>query len=300
MNCSQPSLVTCLQYLRSMWQIFPQRLKKDRHWSVTLLQSGGKRTQVRWRRRGIEDTPLPQAALLFSLLRWGLVSSAAYKRSYMPEKHHKFRVKLLRLLSHLRVLHVYILTSTGPVHVVLQIRAHDTRKQLAFHAFTPAEEHLSLHTLVCLPAHSQGRDASEWGHCKAIPGPSCSPGHWRFTARPTCLVPSMECLPQTHAGNQCTRSGWRDSIHREQNRNAEPSTEYFYQCGLRVCHTLFLELNPQSMSCSASSHPAEAKSLPWARRCLHLSGITDLGLSLLVCILSFALELNVNSKDKLQ
>lgn len=79
----------------------------------------------------------------------------------MPEKHHKFRVKSLRLLSHLRVLHVYILTSTGPVHVVLQIRSHDTRKQLAFHAYTPAEEHLSLHALVCLPAHSQGRDAGE-------------------------------------------------------------------------------------------------------------------------------------------
>lgn len=45
MNCSQPSLVTCLQYLRSIWQIFPQRLKKDRHWSVTLLQSTGKRKQ---------------------------------------------------------------------------------------------------------------------------------------------------------------------------------------------------------------------------------------------------------------
>lgn len=122
---------------------------------------------------------------------------------------------------------------------------------------------------------------------KAIPGPSCSPGHWRFTARPHMLGPlpwNVYLKPMLETN---TRNGWRDSIHREQNQNSEPSTKYFYQCGLGVCHTLFLELNPQSMSCSASSHPTEAKSLPWARRFLHLSGITDLCSSLLVCILSF-------------
>lgn len=159
---------------------------------------------------------------------------------------------------------MYTFSHQQVLSILFYRQDHTTHENSLLFMSTPTEEqHLSLHALVCLPAHSQGRDA---GGVRTLVRPSQGPPAPLDTSAllqgPTCLVPFHGMSTSNHVGNQCTRSGWRDSILREQNLNSKPSTEYFYQCGLGVCHTLFLELNPQPMSCSASCHPTEAKSLP--------------------------------------
>lgn len=118
----------------------------------------------------------------------------------------------------------------------------------------------SLHALVCLLPFPGKRCWAVRTQVRPSRDPP-APGHRSLLQGPTCLV-----LYGMSTSNPC----WKLTLemaeeipsHREQNQNSEPSTKYFYQCGLGVCHTLFLELNPQSMSCSASSHPTEAKSYP--------------------------------------